>query len=162
MHYRHHLEILPRFIHSYSRHHAPLTAPIRSSSPYYQILIIRGGDPAIEGHSALPIGSEAETNRRSDWLTGDSRSPHRHRSPRQCSSDRYVTSAMTITGDIQVTITPHGRRTRPSITRMPRAIVSTRSSTVHPACSGLCTWASYRTHCFITSSRDKVAGTLLV
>ena len=37
------------------------------------ILIIRGGDPAIEGHSALPIGSEAETNRRSDWLTGDFR-----------------------------------------------------------------------------------------
>ena len=31
---------------------------------YGGILIIRGGDPAIEGHSALPIGSEAETNRR--------------------------------------------------------------------------------------------------
>ena len=27
------------------------------------ILIIRGGDPAIGGHSALPIGPEAETNR---------------------------------------------------------------------------------------------------
>ena len=37
------------------------------------ILIIRGGDPAIGGHSALPIGPEAETNRRSDWLTGDCR-----------------------------------------------------------------------------------------
>ena len=37
------------------------------------ILIIRGGDPAIEAHSALPIGPEAETNRRSDWLTGDFR-----------------------------------------------------------------------------------------
>ena len=30
---------------------------------FFDFLIIRGGDPAIGGHSALPIGPEAETNR---------------------------------------------------------------------------------------------------